>query len=145
RVRLILGREEAESRMDEEFRFHIDMETEKNLRAGMSREEARRRAALVFGGRQEYREQMRDERGLSWVSGLSLDLKLGLRMLAKAPGLAIIGGLGIALATAIAAGSFAILNAYFWSDLPLDEGDRVVTVLNWDLRLRDIDKRSGYQ
>ncbi|MHB1326722.1 MAG: ABC transporter permease [Gemmatimonadales bacterium] len=144
RVRLALGRDAAESRMDQEFRFHLEMETEKNLRAGMSPDDAQRQAALAFGSRQEHREQMRDERGLSWASGLSLDLKLGLRMLAKAPGLAIIGGLGMALATAIAAGAFAIFNSYFWPDLPLDEGDRVVAVVNWDLRLRDTDKRSGY-
>ncbi len=144
RVRLALGRNAAESRMDEEFRFHLDMETEKNVHAGMSAEAARRQAALAFGSRQEHREQMRDERGLGWLSGLSLDLKLGLRMLAKAPGLAIIGGLGMALATAIAAGAFATFNSYFWPDLPLDEGDRVVAVVNWDLRLRDTDKRSGY-
>ena len=36
--------------MDEEIRFHIDMQTEKNLRLGMSPEEARRAALVRFGG-----------------------------------------------------------------------------------------------
>lgn len=145
RLRLVLARRAAESRMDDEFRFHLEMETEKNIRAGMRPDEARRQAALAFGGVQEHREQMRDERGAAWLSGLSLDLKLGLRMLGKAPGLAIVGGLGMALATAIGAGSFAVFNSYFWPDLPLDEGDRVVAIIDWDPRLRDNDKRVGYQ
>ena len=42
------GREDAETR--EELRFHLEMETEKNERAGMDSREARRRARLRLGG-----------------------------------------------------------------------------------------------
>ena len=127
--------------MDDEFRFHIEMETEKNIRAGMSPGEARRHAAVAFGGVQEHKEQMRDERGLAWLGGWSLDLKLGLRMLGKYPGLAVVGGLGIALATAIGAGAYAVFNVYFYPELPLHEGDRVVAIINFDPRLQNDDKR----
>jgi len=85
RLRLFFARRAAESRMNEEFRFHIEMETEKNLRTGMSPTEARRRAAVAFGGVEEHKEDMRDGRGLTWLTGMSLDLKLGFRMLAKSP------------------------------------------------------------
>ena len=71
----------------------------------------------------------------------ALDLKLGGRMLAKHPGLAIVGGFGMALATAIGAGSFALFNTYFYPELPLHEGHRVVEIINWDPRLQDDDKR----
>ena len=139
RLRLLFARRAAESRMNEEFRFHLEMETEKNIRAGMDAVEARRRAAVAFGGLQDHRETMREGRGLAWVGGWSLDLKLGARMLGKYPGLAIVGGLGMALTTAIGAGAYAVFNTYFYPDLPLHEGDRVVMVANWDPTLRNAD------
>jgi putative ABC transport system permease protein len=141
RLRLLFARRAAESRMNEEFRFHMEMETEKNIREGMPPEEARRRAAVAFGGVEEHKEALRDDRGLAWLGGWSLDLKLGARMLAKYPGLAIVGGLGMALATAIGAGAYAVFNVYFYPELPLREGERVVAIVNWDARLQNDDKR----
>src|SRR6187401_1496495 len=64
----------------------------------------------------------------------ALDFKLGARMLRKHPGLALVGGIGMAVATAIGAGAFAFLNTYLYPDLPLHEGERVVSIINWDTR-----------
>ena len=55
---------------------------------------------------------MRDGRGLAWLGGWSLDLRLGAPDAVKYPGLALVGGLGMALATAIGAGSHAVFNSY---------------------------------
>ena len=75
-LRLLFGGRAAESRTNEEFRFHLDMETDRLVREdGLSRDEARRRALVAFGGVQNHRESMRDGRGLAWLSGLSLDFK----------------------------------------------------------------------
>jgi len=71
----------------------------------------------------------------------SLDLKLGARLLAKSPGLAIVGGLGMAVAIALGAGAYAFVNTYFYPELPLAEGDRVVAIGKFDKRLRWKDKR----
>ena len=43
--------------VDEELQFHIDRQVEANLAAGMSAEEARRQAAIAFGGHERAREQ----------------------------------------------------------------------------------------
>ncbi len=41
----------ADARMDEEFRFHIELETEANIRAGMEAREAQGRSSgSRFGG-----------------------------------------------------------------------------------------------
>ncbi len=62
-----------------------------------------------------------------------LDVKLGIRMLIKYPGLAMSGGIGIAVAVAIAAGGFSVVQRNFLaSSLPLDEGQRVVSIQLWD-------------
>ena len=50
RLRVLARRDEVEQELDEELRFHLEMETEKNVRAGMSPAAARRRALTAFGG-----------------------------------------------------------------------------------------------
>jgi putative ABC transport system permease protein len=65
--------------------------------------------------------------GISW-----LDVKLGARMLIKYPGLALVGGVGMAVAIAIGAGFFNATAALAGSRLPLDEGDRIVSITTWD-------------
>ena len=70
-----------------------------------------------------------------------LDLKLGARLLAKSPGLALVGGFGMAVAVALGAGGYAAVNSYFYPTLPLDEGDRVVAIGKFDLRRAYKDER----
>ena len=65
--------------------------------------------------------------GVSW-----LDVKLGLRMLRKHPALTLIGGLGVAVAIAVALGSLWYVDTATDADVPLHEGDRVVSIQYWD-------------
>jgi hypothetical protein len=64
RLRALFGRGRMDAEMDEELRFHIEMATEKNLRAGMSPQEARRQALVAFGGVERFKEKTREERGV---------------------------------------------------------------------------------
>src|SRR5262245_49245170 len=61
-----------------------------------------------------------------------LDVKLGFRMLIKYPGLALVGVFGIATAVAIAAGGFSVIFGSYLASLPLEEGDRIVSMELWD-------------
>jgi predicted permease len=61
-----------------------------------------------------------------------LDIKLGLRMLAKHPSLTVVGGLAMAVAVAIAAGFFGIIYSMMDPTLPLPDGNRIVSIQNWD-------------
>ncbi|HEX5870197.1 MAG TPA: ABC transporter permease, partial [Longimicrobium sp.] len=133
RARLrLLFRGAAEQRMEEELAFHLEMETEKNLRAGMSPAEARRRALVAFGGVEGHKEAMRDGWTLDWARGMSLDLKLGFRMLRKYPGLTLVGGLAMAFAICVGAGTFEFLSQVAHPSLPLPRGERVVGMRQWD-------------
>jgi putative ABC transport system permease protein len=71
-----------------------------------------------------------------------LDVKLGLRMLLKYPGLTSAGGLGIAVAIAISGGFFTFAYAHFYPTIPLPEGDRLVGLENWDLAINNENRRS---
>jgi putative ABC transport system permease protein len=143
RLRLLFDRPAAESRMDEEFRFHLEMETERLMReTGLEAVEARRRALVAFGGVEKHKEALRDGRGLAWLGGLRLDLKLGGRMLAKYPGLTIVGGLAMAFAICVGAVVFQMLMLFVSPSLPLPEGDRIVHLRNWDLQASDPEPRA---
>jgi predicted permease len=128
RARLRLVPRGAEERMEEEIRFHIEMEAEKNLRAGMSAGEARRQAVLAFGGVEGHKEALRGGRTLAWVGGLSLDLKLAWRMLVNHRWLSLVGGLGIALAVAIGTIFFGVRDAVLHSTLPFEGGEQVIAL-----------------
>lgn len=127
RLRVLIRREEVERELEEEFAFHLEMETRNNLRAGMTPEAARRQAVLTFGGRERFREEVRDARWFAPVIGLTPDVKLALRMLAKHPALSVTGALGMAVGVAIATGVFSFMSFYY-SAPPLDEADRIVAL-----------------
>src|SRR5262245_24277190 len=62
-----------------------------------------------------------------------LDFKLGVRILIKYPGLALVGIFGLAVAIAIAAGGFSFMYSNFLSpSLGFEEGDRMVSIDMWD-------------
>lgn len=133
RLRLLFAREDAERRIDQELRFHIEMETERLVReAGLERREARRRARAAFGGVEAHKETLRDGRGWAWLTGLTLDLKLGYRMLLRYPVLTLLGAPVMAFAIAAGAGTFEFIKRATNPDLPLPDGERIVGFTYWD-------------
>jgi putative ABC transport system permease protein len=68
-----------DSAMDEEMRFHIDMETERLGRErGLDPKEARRQAYVAFGGVEKFKEEGRDTWPFRWLDAALLDARLGL-------------------------------------------------------------------
>jgi putative ABC transport system permease protein len=71
-----------------------------------------------------------------------LDVKLGVRVLLKYPGLALVGVLGIGVAVAIAAGGFSFMHDNFLSpSLPFEESDRMVSIEMWDSAANKAERR----
>src|SRR5262245_36069900 len=112
----------------DELESHIALHTDDNIRAGMTPDEARRQALAQVGGVTGIREAHRDRRGLPGLEAVMFDLKLGARMLAKYPGLTIVGGFATAVAIAIGATAFEGIAAIADSALPFPGGDRIVTL-----------------
>jgi predicted permease len=134
RVRTLVRRDAVERELDEELAFHLEMETRKHVRAGMSPAEARRRAAIEFGGVEKFKEEVRDERALGWVPGMSLDFKLGIRMLLRYPGLTVVGALAMAFGIAVGAGGFELMKDQLFPPLPYAEPGRIVAIQNVSTR-----------
>jgi predicted permease len=133
RLRLLLARRAVDSRMNDEFQFHIEMETERLMRTGaLAADEARRQALAAFGGVEKHKEALRDGRGLAWLSGMSVDVKLGARMLRKYPGLTLAGGLALAVAIGVGAGWYDLTGKLMSPTIPLPDGDRLVLIETHD-------------
>ena len=85
-----------------------------------------------------------DGRGAPRFGGLSLDLKLGFRMIAKYPGLTVVGGLAMAFGIWFGAVTFQMFGILTSTKLPLSDGDRIVKIESVDLRTGDDEERVLY-
>ena len=112
----------------DELQSHIDLQTDDNIRAGMTPAEARRQALAQAGSITAVREAHRDRRGLPGLDALIFDLKFGGRMLVKYPGLSIVGGFAMAVTIAIGVTAFEALSDIIDPTLPFSHGDRIVTL-----------------
>jgi hypothetical protein len=86
RIRNFTTGQQNDERLREEMEQHIALQTEENLRAGMSAAEARREAVMKFGGVGTVREDYHAEQSLPFFENLIQDLRYALRMFAKSPG-----------------------------------------------------------
>src|SRR5688572_8888972 len=124
---------ELDSDMADEMRFHIDMEAQRLIKTrGLSRDEAHRQAAIAFGGVEKYRGAGRDALRFTWARGLSIDVKLGLRMLAKYPGLTAVAIFALSLAIGAGAAYLEFVGDLLHGKLPFPDADRIVGIQNWD-------------
>jgi predicted permease len=113
-------------RLAEEVAFHIEQHTEKLVRSGLPRDEARRRALLRFGGVEAMKESARDQWRFAWMRGFTTDLRHAVRGLLRAPAFAALVvatlGLGIAASTAL----FSVVRGVLLRELPYPDADRIV-------------------
>jgi predicted permease len=129
-------RRNPEEELHEELTFHLEQRTSDYEHRGLSPESARRAALERFGDPARVREacapllaadRASERRRTLWrVSWL--DVKLGIRMFLKYPGLSLVSVLGMAVAIAIGAGYFTVLGTWLDSSLPLPEGERIVSI-----------------
>jgi predicted permease len=74
--------------------------------------------------------------------GLSLDFKLGGRMLVRYPGLTVIAGLAMAFAICAGTVIFHVVSMLLYPSVPLPQGDRLVRIRNWDVVAKSADPRA---
>src|SRR5690242_12282135 len=86
RLRALFQRRQLEAEMAEEMQLHLDHRVREHLAGGLSAEEARYRALRQFGGIEQIKESVRDQRGWRWLEEFVQDLRHAFRQLRKAPG-----------------------------------------------------------
>jgi len=128
RVRALLRRSEEEREMDEEMRFHLEMEERKLVREGRSPQEARRRARLRFGGVERMKERTRDARGTRALEDVIRDLAFGVRTLRRSPAFTVTAVVTLALGIGAVAAAFSLVDGVLLAPLPYTHPDRLVEV-----------------
>src|SRR6184192_3729053 len=126
--KFLLPKRASGRQLDSELRFHIEELTEANIAAGMSPEEARRRAMLEFGGPEQIKEELRDVHRVPILETTLKNLKWTLRLLRKSPSFSVVVILTLALGIGANSAVFSAIYAVLLRPLPFPNGDQLVNL-----------------
>jgi len=129
-----------ERRLDSELQFHLEQQTEAYVAAGYSRAEARRRAAIDFGGLEPAKEECREARWEYQLDVLARDFRFALRGLLKDRRFACIAVFALALGIGASTAIFSVVDNALFEPFAYKDSHQLVTV-----HLRDLDQADEWR
>jgi macrolide transport system ATP-binding/permease protein len=109
-----------------EIDSHVQMQTEDNLRAGMTAEEARRAALVKLGGLEQTKQAYRERGTMPLLESLRMDLRFSARQMVKNPAFALTAVVVLALGIGASVAIFTFVDATLLKPLPYFQPDRLV-------------------
>jgi predicted permease len=126
----LFRRARTERQLDAELRFHLEQQVADNVAAGMTADEARRRARLEFGGLDQVKEECRDVGAARFVETLIQDIRFGLRQLRRNPGFTEVAIVTLALGIGANTAIFSAIDVVLLRFLPVAHPEQLV-LLRW--------------
>jgi putative ABC transport system permease protein len=130
RIRAFIDRQNVDETLDEELRFHLELETEKNIRRGDTPDEAARLARVSLGGMEKIKEEYRDVEGVRPLVDAWQDMRYAWRMLLRSRSFTVIAILMLALGIGANTAIFSVLLTVLIRPLPFGDPDRIVWLSN---------------
>ncbi|MBZ5724295.1 MAG: ABC transporter permease [Acidobacteriia bacterium] len=121
-------RSQIEDDLDEELHSHLEHRADDLERSGLRRSEAERRARIEFGGREGFKEEVRETLGGNFAETLVRDVRYSLRGLRKSRGFTIVAVITLALAIGANAVVFGVLNALILRPLNVPRPESLYTI-----------------
>jgi len=132
RLRATIGSEHSDRDFADELESILQMHVDDNLRAGMTPEEARRRALIKLGGVDQVQQVVRDRRGLSSLEAFGRDVRYAARTLARAPGFTAVAMIVMAIGIGASVSLFTVIHSVLLRPLPFPHPDRLVAIYSQD-------------
>jgi putative ABC transport system permease protein len=133
RLKALIQRQRLESELDEELRFHLACQADKNKRTGMSLDEALLHAKSALGGTEQTREACRDARGTRLAEDLLQDCRYAFRGIWRSRAYSALILFVLALAIGVNTAVFSVVNDEIIKPLPFRDSSRLLVV--WDTYL----------
>ena len=127
-IRRFFQRKQWDAERAAELESHLQIETDRNVEAGMSPADARAAAYRKLGNPARIRETIYEMNSISILDTVSRDLRFSLRGLRKRPGFTIVVVLSLALGIGANTAIFSLVDGIIFRPLPVPNPGGLVTI-----------------
>ena len=128
RWRALTHKNDLDQELDDEVQFHLQRDIERNVKSGMTLEDARYAALKSFDRLEQSKEECRSARGVGLIENLVRDVSYSLRVLLKSYAFTIVVILTLALGIGANTAIFSFANGILLRPLPYPQSDRLAVL-----------------
>src|SRR5215212_837420 len=131
RLRDIARGRRLDTDVDDEMRFHIEMQTASLVAQGMSPGRARAKAQSDFGAVARVTDHVRQARGLTasaFIDDVLRDIRFAVRSLLRTPAFSVVAVATLALGIGATTAMFSVVNGVLLRGLPYPHAERLVWI-----------------